>query len=138
MLKMSKGVFATVKAPSRLPNRVTNPPRVWRRLQMAKDRLRAGFLHHLVDSLGTAPTESSLCRRCGNRLCLPVSSQPRETLFLHSSPVLDLPNSLWLGGPQVGDSHSFFRKKKKKEFPCGPKRRELKAAWSFDASQIVA
>lgn len=61
MLKMSKSIFASVKASSCWPNRFIISPGLWRRLQSSpEDRLWADFLHHLVDSLGTTPPGSDL------------------------------------------------------------------------------
>lgn len=76
---------------------------------------------------------------CVNRLCLPVSSQPQSKTVL--SPLLPRPglSKLSLVWECLGlvIPTLFQEKKKKSEFPCGPKSRELEAARGFDTSQIV-
>lgn len=131
MLKMSKCIFATVKDSSHLPNHFIHPTRGLAETtkQAAEERLRAEFLHHLVDGLGTTSPEKRVLyvlTRGKSCFCVLVSSLPQKQYKAsppHRPDALK-PLHVWECFRLV--THSFLGKKKKSQFPPGPKRRDLK------------
>lgn len=126
MLKMSKCIFATVKDSSRLPNHFIHPTRGLAETtkQAAEERLRAEFLHHLVDGLGTTSPEKRVLyvlTRGKSCFCVLVSSLPQKQYKAsppHRPDALK-PLHVWECFRLV--THSFLGKKKKVNFLLGQK-----------------